>query len=135
MAKSNHKAAFDVRRTLTPAGAKIVVGPDGFQVKDQHDTVADVRWNRVQAIFAYTRFIGGSGALCLAFVLPPGKGGEEDQVVVNENVEGWERLHSHLTSAFPALDNDWVSKATLDDAELAGFVPQFTANPVTVWSR
>jgi hypothetical protein len=77
------RTSFDVRHTITPSEAKIVLGSDGFAIQCNDETIADIQWIAIQTIFAYTRFIDGRGSLCLAFELPPGPRGREDQVVLN----------------------------------------------------
>ena len=126
-------STFD--RTLTPSDAIIAVGPDGFQVQQGENIIADVNWNQVQLVLAYTRYINGAGTLCLAFGLPPEPSGNEVQIVVNQSVRGWLTLVSRLDAVFPSLDKDWAEKATFKDADLAGLAPAFTANPVEVWRR
>ena len=130
---SNSPSSFG--NTLTPPDAIIVVSPDGFQVRDGANIIADVRWDQVQVVLAYTRYIDGAGTLCLAFGLPPKPNGNEVQIVVNDSVTGWSSLASHLNSVFPSLDKDWAEKATLEDADLADIAPAFTANHVEVWRR
>jgi hypothetical protein len=119
-----------------PADAVVVVRQDGFEARHREETIADVRWDLVQVVFAYTRYIGGRGALCLAFVLPPPQPGrQEDQVVVNDKVGGWPALVSGLSCAFPSLDKSWAEKAACDCDDIADIAPAFTASPVEVWRR
>ena len=126
-------SSFD--RTLTPPDAIIVVSPDGFQVRDGANIIAEVRWDEVQVVLAYSRYINGAGTLCLAFGLPPKPNGNEVQIVVNDSVTGWSALVSHLNSVFPSLDKGWPEKAMFEAEGLADLVPKFTANPVEVWRR
>jgi hypothetical protein len=135
------RPSFDVRRTITPSDAHIALEHDGFAIRCDNETIANVQWIAIQTIFAYTRFIGGHGHLCLGFVLPPGSRGREDQVVVNEGVKGWEQLVSYMPSAFPSMDRDWVKKASCDpsqkgaDEAISRVVPSHVANPTQVWPR
>jgi hypothetical protein len=135
------RPSFDERRTITPSEAHIALGSDGFVVQCDDEIIADVQWIAVQTIFAYTRFIDGHGSLCLAFVLPPGPRGREDQVVVNEGVKGWEQLVSCMPSAFPSMDVDWVKEASCDPSQkgateaIARVVSRHVANPTLVWPR
>jgi hypothetical protein len=119
-----------------PADAVIVIRQDGFEARHGEEIIADVRWDLVQVVFAYTRYIGGRSTLCLAFVLPPPEpGGQEDQVVVNDKVGGWPALRSGLSWAFPLLDKGWAQKAACDCDDVADIASVFTANPVEVWRR
>jgi hypothetical protein len=136
MSPSKLKPAGDVRRTLTPRGAQIVLTDNGFEVRLDDESIAVVLWDQVQSIFAYTRFIRGHSNLCLAFVLPPRSRGEEDQVVVNDGVAGWRELVSHLPAMFSPLDSEWPVKAASDTSTatpVATIVPIYVANPVQVW--
>ena len=137
------KPLTDHSRTLTPYGSRIVVKTNGFAVVNVPATIAEVSWDDVQVIYAYTRFMNGVGKLCLDFVLPPiSAGEEEDRVVVDESVEGWDALRVALAQTYPLVDQDWERKASIPDAisDLAsgGFgalVPMFTANITEVWRR
>jgi hypothetical protein len=126
----------DTRRTLTPDGARIAPLIDGFEVLLGEESIAAVSWRQVHTIFAYTRFIGERSNLCLAFVLPDTARGEEDQVVVNDGVPGWEEVVARLPTEFPSMDAAWAGKATFDrenHVSLAGIVPTYTMNVTRVW--
>lgn len=133
------KNLFDVRRTITPIEACIVLGQDGFEVQCDDETIAKVQWTAIRTIFAYTRYINGHGSLCLAFVFPPNARGREDQVVVNEFVSGWKQLVSCIPSAFPSMDMNWVTKASCTPSQkkateaVARVVSRHVANPTQVW--
>jgi hypothetical protein len=135
------KPVADHSRTLTPPGSRIALARNGFAVVNGLATLAQVSWDEVQGIYAYTRFINGVGNLCLDFVLPPvSEGKEEDRVVVNEGVEGWDALRVELAQFFPSMDHDWEKKASISDdvSDLASgdfgtLVPKFTANITEVW--
>jgi hypothetical protein len=118
-----------------PADAIIVLREYGFEARHREEIIADVRWDLVQVVFAYTRYIGGRRMLCLAFILPCPPGGQEDQVVVNENVGGWPALLSSMSCAFPSLNRSWAEKAACDCSDISDIAPAFTANPVEVWRR
>jgi hypothetical protein len=126
----------DSQRTLTPEGAHIVLLSAGFEVLLGEESIAVVSWRQVRTIFAYTRFIGQRDNLCLAFVLPESALGKEDQVVVHDEVPGWEQLVSRLPSEFSSLDGAWHEKASFDrenHVSLAGVVPSYTMNATQVW--
>jgi hypothetical protein len=123
----------DHRRTITPTGAQIEVNNVGFAVIDGTETIAEIKWSEVNTIFSYTRFMGGEKHLCLAFVLPPNGRDQEDQVVVNENINGWASLAKALFSAFPHHDQNWKEKASVSSNLPSLPVANYTANPVKVW--
>jgi hypothetical protein len=127
---------LDTRRTLTPDGARIALFIDGFEVLLGEESIAVVSWQQVRTIFAYTRFIGERSNLCLAFVLPDTSRGEEDQVVIHDEVPGWEKVAARLTSEFSSVDVAWLHKASVDrenHVSLAGIVRAYTVNVTQVW--
>lgn len=132
---SKRQPAREHWRTLTPSGATIVLAPSGFTVLHESERIADVQWNDVQMIFAYTRFMDGSGTLCLDFVLPADERGEEQRVVVNESVEGWLSLVANLEGVFPSLDKKWTGKARCGQIGVERVAPRFVANCTLVWPR
>ena len=137
------KPMADHSRTLTPSGSRIVVTTNGFAVVNGPAKIADVSWDTVQVIYAYTRFMNGEGKVCLDFVLPPVNAGEEEvRVVVNEAVEGWNELTLELVQTYPSLDQDWDRKASTPDigsdlarSSFGALVPRFTSNITEVWRR
>jgi hypothetical protein len=131
MSRSKRKRAFDVRRTVTPEGARVTVLSDGFELRLGLEIIALVRWSYVRTIFAYSRFIGERSNVCLHF-----DSGEEDQVAVDDSALGWGDIVSQLPAAFPSMDSGWLEKASRDRSahvSLAGIVPAYTVNPVQVW--
>jgi hypothetical protein len=142
MSKQTQKPKVDLRRTLTPVGSTILVSASALSIIKGRETIAELRWDQVQSIYAYTRYIDGVGALCLDFVLPVDEQGNEQRVVVHERLDGWASLKSELELAFPGLDKEWGTKAASEDvvSELArgglgGIAPKFVANLVEVWRR
>lgn len=136
MPPSKQESTEDVRRTLTPEGSRIALIENGFKVLLEDEIIAVVLWDRIQSIFAYTRYIHGYASLCLDFALPAGSGVKKDQVVVNDGVSGWNELVAHLPSVFPTMDNEWPRKAASDRSKsspVAAVVPMFVANPTQVW--
>src|SRR5262245_32191409 len=137
------KPLTDHSLTLKPYGSRMFVKTNRFAVVNVPATIAEVSWDDVQVIYAYTRFMNGVGKLCLDFVLPPiSAGEEEDRVIVNESVEGWDALKVALAQTYPSLDQDWERKASIpeyiSDLASGGFgslVPKFTANITGVWRR
>jgi hypothetical protein len=127
---------IDIRRTLTPEGARIAPIAEGFEVILGDENIALVSWKLVRAIYAYTRFISERSNLCLAFVLPDTAYGNEDQVVIHDAVLGWEGVASQLAAEFPSIDGSWRQKASYDPANhvsLGGIVPAYTMNVTQVW--
>ena len=131
------------RPPALPHGSRVVSTSDGFAVVFETETVAAVSWSDVQAIYAYSRFLAGKGALCLDFVLPPERAGDEEaRVVVDDGIDGWETLTVEMTRTFPGLDRAWREKASAseDVAEVAASqtgpsLAPFTVNITEVWLR
>lgn len=134
--KIGHK--FDPRWTLTPEGSLIVVDREGFSLSCKGEIIYQLRWNRVHQIAAYTRFRDLRPELCLAFAFSRR---QRDQVVVHNDVPGWDDLCAALPEAFPTADSDWRTKAAHDGnapddySAVASVVPAFTVNPTIVWSK
>ncbi|MEW9304584.1 hypothetical protein [Labrys neptuniae] len=129
---------LDSRRTLPPDDSSIVVDAEGFSLICEGEAVYRVDWQRVHQIAGYTRFRDLKPELCLAFAFSRR---QRDQVVVHNDVPGWDRLCAALAVSFPGADPDWRSKAAHDVdapesyAPVGSVVPIFTVNPTIVWAK
>lgn len=127
----------DLRRTITPEGAEIILGANGYSVCVSNETIFEVDWAKVRQISAFTRFMDGEYRLCLMFALSRRS---SDAVVINEGVRGWQSLVKTMMELFLSADRDWVSKAAYDasmadaDRAITKTVPAFTINPTIVWT-
>jgi hypothetical protein len=126
----------DPRHTITPPSSGIAVTSTGFTVSSFTGVFAEMAWDGVKDVFAYTRFLGGDIHLCLAFAP---KAARKGQVVVNERVRGWEELLLALPEALGDLTPDWVQLASCDEQcrkmnePLSRVIPDHVVNPVHVW--
>jgi hypothetical protein len=136
MPKPRKKAAKNADSIVVPKGSMLVGNASGFPVKNQQTTIAEVSWDQVQAIFAYTRICDGLARLSLQFFLPDDNEGNEHSLMIDDSVEGWERLKASLSEAFPTLNKEWENMAAFEEAsELADLAPKYVANVNEVWRR
>ena len=125
----------DLRRTISPANAFVVVKDDRFELRADEDLIATVWWDHIESVFAYTRVMAGEASLCLDFVIPAARK-RKDRVVISEHVRDWGQLADALPRYLGNLADDWRRKATAEDtaaAPVAAVVPHFVVNPVQVW--